>query len=265
MMQYALAFLAAAVIAILAFLGGALSPSGAFATVFVGTITFGWGGLTPATLLIVFFVTSSGLSRFRRRYKSDLSPGFSKGGRRDYGQVLANGFVPAMSAFLFGMLGSDIWLAGVVGALATVTADTWGTELGVLSERTPRLITTGAKVPPGTSGGVTIPGTTAGMAGASLIGFIGAWMEGDMRWLLVGLVAGTVGMLIDSVLGATVQVMYSCPHCEVSTEQHPVHRCGTPTQPIRGISWINNDIVNWTASMCGAIMAMALWSLSASN
>jgi uncharacterized protein (TIGR00297 family) len=210
MMQIVIGFSVATLIAIGAYGGKALSPSGALATVIVGTLTFGWGGLTPAILLVLFFVSSTALTRYRRGRKTTLSPGFSKGGRRDYGQVLANGTLAAVCSLMFGVQGDEVWLAGIVGALAAVTADTWGTELGVLSNRTPRLLTTGAHVPPGTSGGVTLPGSY-------------------------------------------------CPHCEVHTEQHPQHRCGTQTSRVRGISWVNNDVVNLFASSMGALSAMVLW------
>ncbi|MFA9491702.1 MAG: DUF92 domain-containing protein, partial [Anaerolineales bacterium] len=244
MIQIVIGFSVATLIAVGAYGARALSLSGAFATVIVGTLTFGWGGLTPAVLLVLFFVSSTALTRYRRGRKTSLSPGFSKGGRRDYGQVFANGILAAVCSFMYGVQGNEIWLAGIVGALAAVTADTWGTELGVLSNRTPRLLTTGAHVPPGTSGGVTFPGSAAGFAGAGLIGLAAALLELNALWLIVGGLAGMLGMFLDSLLGATIQVMYHCPHCEVNTEQHPQHKCGTQTSRVRGISWVNNDVVN---------------------
>jgi len=132
----------------------------------------------------------------------------------------------------------------------------------VLSNRTPRLLTTGAHVPPGTSGGVTFPGSAAGFAGAGLIGLATASLELNALWLIVGGLAGMLGMFLDSLLGATIQVMYYCPHCEVHTEQHPQHRCGTQTSRVRGISWVNNDVVNLLASSMGALSAIVLWSLT---
>ena len=259
MIQIVIGFSVATLIAVGAYGARALSLSGAFATVIVGTLTFGWGGLTPAVLLVLFFVSSTALTRYRRGRKTSLSPGFSKGGRRDYGQVFANGILAAVCSFMYGVQGNEIWLAGIVGALAAVTADTWGTELGVLSNRMPRLLTTGAHVPPGTSGGVTFPGSAAGFAGAGLIGLAAALLELNALWLIVGGLAGMLGMFLDSLLGATIQVMYHCPHCEVHTEQHPQHRCGTQTSRVRGISWVNNDVVNLLASSMGALSAIVLW------
>src|SRR5262249_15057089 len=63
-------------------------------------------------------------------------------------------------------------LAAFVGAMATANADTWATEVGTLSTEEPRLITTGEPVAPGTSGGVTLLGTGAALAGAVSVGVV---------------------------------------------------------------------------------------------
>ena len=49
---------------------------------------------------------------------------------------------------------------------------------------------------------------------------------------------------MDSLLGATVQVIYTCPACGKETERHPLHACGTQTVYKRGWRWMNNDAVN---------------------
>jgi uncharacterized protein (TIGR00297 family) len=61
---------------------------------------------------------------------------------------------------------------GFVAALAAANADTWATELGVLSRKEPRLLTTGQKVEKGTSGAVSGYGILAAVAGAAAIGLL---------------------------------------------------------------------------------------------
>ena len=151
--------------------------------------------------------------------------------------------------------------AGFTGALATANADTWATELGVLSASKPRLITTGRPVAPGTSGGITPLGTAASSLGAYSLGFFFWAWQGFRKSLAPApfdaLISGMAGSFFDSLLGATLQAMYYCPVCETETERR-VHRCGTHTRPLRGIAWMNNDTVNFLATACGSAVAMGL-------
>ena len=253
---------------------GWLTASGALGGVLIGTLVFGGGGVAWAGSLMVFFVLSNLLSRRRRRQKADLAAAPAKGARRDLGQVLANGGLGALLAAAAILWPAPALFIAFLGAMAAVTADTWSTEVGLLARRPPRLVTTGRRVPPGTNGGVTLPGTLAGAAGGLTIGLTALALAGigadlgevtappDARaWLpLLGLVAGVGGGLCDSLLGATVQAVRRCPACDVETE-HAVHRCGTPTLPVRGLAWLDNDRVNVAASLAGALLALALWSV----
>jgi uncharacterized protein (TIGR00297 family) len=233
---------------------------------------FGFGGWVAGLLLITFFVSSSLLSHYRRSEKRRAAEKFAKGSRRDLGQALANGGIGALLSIGHGIWPHPLWLAGIVGALATVNADTWSTELGVLSRVRPRLITTGQPVEPGTSGGVTWQGTWAGVAGGLLIGLAGAllgqverWSAGQgcdvwtsLGWPVLGAMAGVVGSAVDSLLGATIQGIYLCDVCAKETEA-PIHRCGQPTRHLRGWIWLDNDVVNFLASGVGAALAVGLF------
>jgi uncharacterized membrane protein len=73
-----------------------LSGHGVVGAVVTGTLTFGMGGWLWGWLLVVFFVSSSLLSRYRSADKAAVQARFAKGGRRDLGQVLANGGVGAL-------------------------------------------------------------------------------------------------------------------------------------------------------------------------
>ncbi|MGD8813917.1 MAG: DUF92 domain-containing protein [Anaerolineales bacterium] len=259
--QWVLGFGLGFIIAMLAYAMGALSQTGALAATLVGGITFGTGGLIPGVLLILFFLSSSVLSRLGGSRKRSLHAKFAKGGQRDHGQVLANGLVAAVMALFFGVYGNGLWLVGLAGALAASNGDTWATELGVLSRSKPRLITTWTRVEPGTSGGVTVLGTLAAAAGAAVIGLVGGMMRMDV-WLAISVTGGgLVGAIADSLLGASLQAIYYCPVCESETERHPVHRCGNHTHHLRGWRWLNNDGVNFTASLVGAAVAIGVWSL----
>lgn len=242
-----------------------LDRSGWLGAVLTGTLTFGFGSWTWGCLLIVFFVSSSALSHFRQAQKQRIAgEKFEKGGRRDIWQALANGGAGAALALIYGLTGEpSVLLAAYVGVMATVTADTWATEIGVLSPHPPRLITSGRVVSPGTSGGVTLYGLGASAAGALLIGAAAlALMIAEYRnWLPLllpaALVGGIAGSLFDSLLGATVQAMYRAPSGE--TEKR-ASREGRTYPLVRGWRWMNNDMVNFLSSLAGGAVAAGVYA-----
>jgi uncharacterized protein (TIGR00297 family) len=266
--------LLSAVIAALAYWRGSLSPSGAAGALIVGTLIFGLGGWVWGVLLAVFFISSSFLSHFKEREKAAVAEKFEKGHRRDMGQAFANGGLGALIAVLSAIVPAttvpdDVWFALFVGVMSTVTADTWATELGTLSKAAPRLITSGRAVEVGASGGVSPLGTGVSFAGGLLIGLTAgllAPLAGLLPWsaalplALIGALSGAAGSLIDSLLGATIQQIYYCDTCGKETERK-IHRCGTTTRPLRGWSWLNNDLVNLLSSLGGGLTAVALAAL----
>ena len=264
------------IIAALAYWRGSLSRSGALGALLVGTLIFGLGGWVWGVALAVFFVSSSLLSHYKERQKAAVAEKFEKGHRRDFGQALANGGLGALIALLSAVVPAEtvppaLWFYLFVGVMATVTADTWATELGTLSVAPPRLITSGRVVEVGTSGGVSVLGTGVSLAGGLLIGLTVALLgplAGLLPWsaapllAAIGALSGTAGSLLDSLMGATVQQIYYCDTCHKETERR-VHRCGTPTRPLRGWSWVNNDLVNLLSSFGGGLVAagLGLWLL----
>ncbi len=260
----------------LAYWRGSLAPSGVFGAIVVGTLIFGLGGWVWGVLLAIFFVSSSALSHYKERDKAAVAEKFEKGHRRDLGQVLANGGLGAVIAVLSAvvpesLVPSDVWFFLFIGVMATVTADTWATELGTLSKAPPRLITSGRAVEVGSSGGVSPLGTGVSLIGGGMIG-LAAGSLGAVAGLvpgtagavltvtLIGAAGGLAGSLTDSLLGATVQQIYYCDVCRKETERK-VHRCGHETRPLRGWSWMNNDLVNLISSMAGGLLAAGLGAL----
>ena len=262
LLQLSLGFLFAALIAFAAYRAHSLSKSGAWGALLEGTIIFGLGGWRWAVLLLAFFVSSSALTRLFGKKKASLNDKFDKGGTRDIGQVLANGAIASIFAslhFFFPAL-SWTWVA-FAASLAAVNADTWATELGVLNPSLPRLVTSWKPVECGSSGAVSLYGTLATTGGAAFIAILGALLGPAGRvWanLEIIIIAGLLGSLFDSLLGATVQAIYRCPHCDKETEKHPLHTCGTETVQIRGLSWLNNDMVNLGCALVGAVIGMIL-------
>lgn len=261
-----LGFAFSVIVTALAYRRGSLSQSGAAGALIVGTLIFGLGGWVWGVVLGVFFISSSLLSHFKEREKASVAEKFEKGHRRDLGQVFANGGLGAFIAVLSAIAPADYWFFLFIGVMATVTADTWATELGTLSKAAPRLITSGRAVEVGTSGGVSPLGTGVSFVGGLLIGLTAgllAPLAGLLPWTatlpvaLIGAFSGAAGSLIDSLMGATIQQIFYCDTCQKETERK-LHRCGTTTRPLRGWSWMNNDLVNLISSLGGGAVAALL-------
>ncbi len=279
LLRLGIGFVLAIIIAWIAYRAGALSLSGAAAAALLGTLVFGLGGLEWAILLVAFFASSSALSRVAKRRKAEIEEKYSKGARRDAGQVLANGGAAGGFVLLHTLFPAAGWpWLGFVAALAAANADTWATELGVLSPGQPRLITSGRPVERGTSGGVSLAGVAAAFGGALLIGLLGGLFfpgsavlafggtpnELPQSSMIVGItllvgLAGLAGSLVDSLLGATLQAVYYCPACRKETERHPLHACGAQTTRLRGLPWLNNDWVNAACTLAGAAFAVIVY------
>ncbi len=266
------------VIAFVAYRSRSLSKSGVVGAMIVGTTIFGFGGWVWGALLIVFFVLSSLLSHYKATVKAHLAEKFAKGHQRDLSQTLANGGAGALMAFAFFFYPNPVILAAYIGVIATVNADTWATELGVLSRRHPRLLTTWRPVEPGTSGGISLQGTLASMAGALAIGLAAAiflaidgilggtvntflrleGIPGGVLLVLPAVIGGVIGSLFDSLLGATVQAIYYSPRRQKETERK-VDVDGTANVHKRGWRWLTNDWVNFLSSLVGMLVAILVW------
>lgn len=248
-----------------------LAGSGFFAAVVLGTVMYALGSAIWFGSLIAFFISSTLWSKWKKHAKKEAESGYEKSGRRDAGQVLANGGLGLLLCVADWAWSHPLWWYAFLGVMAAVTADTWATEIGGLSQKPPRSIKTGRRVPPGTSGGVSGLGMAASLAGGLFIGAV-AWMllglpgqsapdaaVAELRpasWIGVAGLAGIIGSLTDSWIGATWQQMYHCSVCGREIEQ--ARHCEKPAVRIRGRAGWNNDAVNVAGSLAGGAAAALL-------
>lgn len=244
-----------------------LNLSGTVAAFLLGSFVFGIGGIQWMIPMGTFFVLSSILSKLGKQKKHILKTVYEKSSNRDMMQVLANGGVAGLLAICWQYTGAEICYYAFLGSLAAATADTWGTELGVFSRQVPRSILNFKRVTMGTSGGITTVGTTGAAAGAALLTLVGWSIPiGDIeaffpgKIFLIITIAGILGAMFDSLLGATIQAQYHCPSCEKITEK--TEHCGnTSLQLHRGYRWINNDVVNFACTATGAVLVLIYFTL----
>lgn len=155
-------------------------------------------------------------------------------------------------------------LAGFVGHYACCAADTWASELGVLSQGGPRLITTFRRVPPGTNGGVSLLGTAASALGGAFIGVLyyvatalaASFADAQPQVIALGTAAGLFGSAIDSLLGATLQASYY----DRSTRQICAESSVKPrdAKHLSGVDWLSNAQVNVVSVVVTTALSGAL-------
>ena len=230
-----------------------LTPGGAVAAAIVGGAILEFGGLWWAAALAVFFTSGTLLTFIGRGRKTQPE---HRGRGRTAAQVLGTGGVAALVSLAWAWEAVPAAVhallpAAFFGALAASAADTWATEVGMLSRHPPRLITTRAIVPAGTSGGVTFAGSLAGVVGAVLVTAVGSQAQPGV--FIAGTVAGVAAMILDSLLGATLQASYRRP--DGGTTEEP----GTGAQLTKGIRWLTNPVVNLLATLAGAVVA-GVWA-----
>jgi uncharacterized protein (TIGR00297 family) len=233
-----------------------LSTSGAVTSAVVGALAIA-AGWSWGFLLLSVFVSASALSKMGEAKKAKrICAVVQKGDERDADQVLANGGIYAIAALGYIVFPSAVWQAVATGALAASAADTWATEVGTLVGGEPVSIISAKRVPPGTSGGVTLLGTLAGAGGALFVAAGATLANWPVPFAAVAL-GGLAGALADSLLGATLQARRWCDVCSKSTERL-VHDCGTPTRHAGGIAGFDNDAVNAVCSGVGALVTLVL-------
>lgn len=187
------------IIGLITYVRKALDLLGSIFMIIMGVIIIFAAGVNWLLLIFLFLILGVAFTRYKYDYKKEIGV---EEGTRTIKNVISNGIV----AFVMAAFGN---YAGFIGSIATATADTMASEIGVAT--TPRLITNLKKVPPGTDGGISVLGTFAGIMGAGLIG-LAAYILGVypdlVKTMEIAIIAGTVGCFVDSILGAVLESKY---------------------------------------------------------
>jgi uncharacterized membrane protein len=232
------------------------SIPGMLTGVFLGLLTLVLGGLPWFATLIAFFGIGGLSTKYKYEVKAEHGVAEDNEGARGSGNVLGNSAVALLALLAYAAARADLLVlllayAGVgtgllppldgglaqlaafafAGSLAAAMSDTLSSEIGGVYEN-PRLVTTLEVVEPGTDGAVTWQGEVAGVAGAALVAAVSVPLGLVPTTAVAGVVvvvAGVVGMSVDSLLGATVEDR-----------------------------WLGNQGVNFFATLSGAVAGAAL-------
>jgi len=207
-----------------------VTNSGALAGAFSCFVIYVSGGPAAFAALITVFALAWITTRLGYARKQKLGTAERREGRKA-SQVAANlGIATACAAASIISHERTIFLLATAAALSEAAADTVSSEVGQAFGEPPRLITSWRSVPAGTDGGVSLIGTTAGIAAAGIVSsvcLLGGLLP--LPWLASSIGAAVLGMIADSFLGAGLER--------------------------RGL--VNNDLVNFLGTLTAA--AAAYW------
>jgi len=277
-----------------------LSPDGAITAFIVGFTIMSSAVWAFGIGLIAFYLAGSKATKYGKKRKAKLEEDYNEAGYRTGWQVLCN----SMTAFLAVMLwdasfvpegihaslarsvgfstsglvyAPDLWCPTsssqsrllffmVLGQYSCCLGDTLASELGILSQSPPRMITSFKIVPPGTNGAISLAGTIASIVGGAFVGLtmgVSLIIENKrcdgsvlMECVVWGGAAGGIGSMIDSAMGAVLQkTLYD------ENKKIVAQRKGKGVVGIGGWNLLSNNQVNLLSSTLCALLIGSLTSL----
>jgi uncharacterized protein (TIGR00297 family) len=207
-----------------------LSVAGAITGGCLGWLLYKGTGIIGLIIMAAFFIAGTLATAAGRGEKERLGIAEKNKGRRTVWQVLANGGVAALAGLLAWINPHQlvIWQLAAAASLSSASADTLSSELGSIYGKRFYNILTFKKDKRGLDGVVSMEGTLCGLAGSCLIAAIysvGYGYSVHAWWIVL---AGTVGNLTDSILGASLE------------------RKG----------WLTNDLVNGLNTLVAAVTGL---------
>jgi uncharacterized protein (TIGR00297 family) len=208
-----------------------VTRSGAIAGAGLCFLLYAAVGSRAVAALVIVFLLAWFSTRFGYQKKQRLGTAEARSGRTA-SQVLANlGLATACACAYATSKGNSVFLLGMAAAFSEAAADTVASEFGQAASQTARLVTSWEAVPAGTNGGISFPGTLAGISAAMVVSLSCAIFGLlSWKWAVFSALAGAIGMIADSFLGALL-------------EQRRI---------------LNNDAVNFAGTTCATIAALLL-------
>lgn len=210
-----------------------LTVPAAFTGAAIAIAIFSGAGYVGFAIMTVFFMLGTLATAHKGETKKQAGIAEANKGRRTASQVWANAGVAACLALL-AMVDTSHWslyLLMLAAAFSAAIADTLSSELGNVYGTRFFNIVSFKKDTKGLNGVVSLEGTISGLVGSTLIACIYFAFVHSIIYAFIIILAGTLGNLMDSLLGATLE------------NKHV----------------IDNNTVNFLNSAFGACVAGLLW------
>jgi len=231
-----------------------LSFSGILASAILGIAVFYFGDWRWFLPLLFFFLSGS-LFSFLGKEKKNIALALEDISPRTGKQVFSNCGPVFVLLIFYSYTQDSIFLYAYLSLIAAMTADTWASEIGILTDIQPFKITNFQMSVHGVSGAISFLGLSAALVGAGAVGgFLFLWHSASFQILALIILSAWIAQLVDSYLGALLQAKYLCVKCGLYIE-NSIH-CGQKAKKISGFSWLDNNMVNFISSGFAAVFTM---------
>lgn len=221
-----------------------LSVSGTTAALFLGTLIIFSSGPIYLLPIALFFIIGS--------LTSKLHPKSADASGRNAVQVFANGLVAVIALLFYFMSENEIFLLASIASVAISFADTLSSDLGIYFKKTTYDIITFDRVKTGLSGGISLPGTFAGMIGSAFFSWIvGLLFQLSLNDMIIVGSIGITGMFLDSIIGSLWQAKYVVQDEIIEVNTFKAYL-------IKGKSWVDNDCVNFLSNFILTLLLIGI-------
>lgn len=244
-------------ILLLAYKIRSITPDGMVAAFLTSITLYSLGGVWVATSLLVFFILGSIVSKIKNEIKVKAESLQEDSGARTWKQVLANSLPASIIVWLAYIFPeNNLILFPAFAVFAAAAADTFSSEIGMMSKGKVFNILTGKAMPGGLSGGVTWLGLGAGLLGSFLLSLF-AFPQYGWKGVLYIFILGFLGTIFDSIIGIALQSKYIGPDGQLQDKAISPYE-----MPIKGLKVITNNAVNFISlslvSLSGQLFCLLL-------
>ena len=241
--NHATLFIIVSILFSLAYYLNFLSLSGYYSGFLMATIITFLGGLKFLIPLALFFILSSLLSVLSIEKNLSIKP------KRNIIQVYANGGIGLLICCFNYFNPTDMNYYLFLCSISAAISDTWATEIGKFSKSDPVSIINFKKVNKGYSGGITFLGLLGSILGPTLLTF-SCWLSYhfSLKLFLLIIIIGFLGSILDSIIGATLQVKYKNELGELVEVKEK------GSEIISGFELIDNNMVNFINTLISPIL-----------
>ncbi len=261
MLSHILAIISIISILIFSYLKRQLTFRAIIAGLVVGMILYYCGGWLFLIVLYTFFISSVIISNIKKTYKNAVTAKIQeKNNIRDCTQVFANSGLALIFALIYHFSKDQIYEIIVLILFACHNADTWASELGLLSKENPVFIVGFKKAQKGISGAITLTGIVGSFLGSFIIAILYLTFKGDIKNTFLISIFGFIGALIDSILGQFLQALYYDDKLNQFSEKK--YSGNRMNRKIKGCSMITNDVVNILAPFISVLLYLCYLFIS---